>query len=403
MTDARASLARRRAAERRFRLACQGAAITALACLAYLLATIAVGGAGGFVRTTIALPIDLTRLPVEPARLKGRGGDLALAGAGLESAVEIAATRAYGRGGPDLLSDAAWLAVRAAVRARPALIRQPFTVHVPASSLVDTTRKHGGPPGAEALVRRLAPRLGTEFNTGFFTTADATDPTRAGIRGALAGSLLTVAVTLLAALPVGVAAAVYLEEYAPRNRWTDLIEVSVNNLAAVPSIIFGLLGLALFIGTIGLPRSAPLVGGLTLALMTLPLIVIATRGAIRGVAPSVREAAMGVGASPTQVVFHHVLPLAAPGILTGALLGTARALGETAPLLLIGMRAFVAAPPGGLTRPATVLPVQIFLWFDNADPGFNEKTSAAMLVLLAVLLAVNGAAVILRARVERTA
>ena len=195
--------------------------------------------------------------------------------------------------------------------------------------------------------------------------------------------------------------AVYLEEYAPRNRWTDMIEVSINNLAAVPSIIFGLLGLAVFLNFMHLPRSAPIVGGLTLALMTMPVIVIAGRNAIKSVPPSIRDAALGIGASRIQVVFHHVLPLALPGILTGTIIGMARALGETAPLLMIGMRAFIAAPPGGFTEPATVLPVQIFLWSDEVSRGFVEKTSAAIIVLLVFLLAMNGLAIYLRNRFEK--
>jgi phosphate transport system permease protein len=208
------------------------------------------------------------------------------------------------------------------------------------------------------------------------------------------------AVTLAIAFPIGTLAALYLEEFAGRNRWTDLIEVAINNLAAVPSIIFGLLGLAFFLGTLGLPRSVPLVGGLTLALMTMPVIVIAGRAAIRGVPPSVRDAARAVGASRVQVVFHHVLPLALPGILTGTIIGTGRALGETAPLLMIGMRAFIAGPPVGLSDPATVLPVQIFLWSDQVGQGFVEKTSAAIIVLLGVLLVINAAAIALRHRFQ---
>ncbi len=235
----------------------------------------------------------------------------------------------------------------------------------------------------------------------FLTGSDATDPSRVGIWGALKGSLLTLAVTLALAFPVGVLTAVYLEEYAPRNRWTDMIEVSINNLAAVPSIIFGLLGLAVFLNFMHLPRSAPLVGGITLALMTMPVIVIAGRNAVKSVPPSIRDAALGVGASRVQVVFHHVLPLALPGILTGTIIGMARALGETAPLLMIGMRAFIATPPGGFTDPATVLPVQIFLWSDEVSRGFVEKTSAAIIVLLAFLLAMNGLAIYLRNKFER--
>ena len=239
------------------------------------------------------------------------------------------------------------------------------------------------------------------FSVAFFTGSDATDPARVGIWGAFKGSLLTMLVTLALAFPIGVLTAVYLEEYAPRNRWTDMLEVSINNLAAVPSIIFGLLGLAVFLNFMHLPRSAPLVGGITLALMTMPVIVIAGRNALKAVPPSVRDAALGVGASPVQVVFHHVLPLALPGILTGTIIGMARALGETAPLLMIGMRAFIAAPPSGISDPATVLPVQIFLWSDEVSRGFVEKTSAAIVVLLAFLMAMNGFAIYLRDKFEQ--
>jgi phosphate transport system permease protein len=241
------------------------------------------------------------------------------------------------------------------------------------------------------------PGLSLDFLAG----SDATEPDRVGIWGAFKGSLLTMIVTLLLAFPVAVLSAVYLEEYAPRNRWTDIIEVSINNLAAVPSIIFGLLGLAVFLNTMHLPRSAPLVGGLTLALMTMPVIVIAGRNAIKSVPPSIRDAALGIGASRIQVVFHHVLPLALPGILTGTIIGMARALGETAPLLMIGMRAFIATPPSGFSDPASVLPVQIFLWSDEVSRGFVEKTSAAILVLLAFLMTMNGVAIYLRNKFEK--
>ena len=235
----------------------------------------------------------------------------------------------------------------------------------------------------------------------FLQASDSTDPAMAGVWGALKGSFLTIVVTMALAFPVGVLSAIYLEEFAARNRWTDTIEVSINNLAAVPSIIFGLLGLAVFLNFMHMPRSAPLVGGLTLALMTMPVIVIAGRNAIKAVPPSIREAALGVGASKMQVVFHHVLPLALPGILTGTIIGMARALGETAPLLMIGMRAFIAAPPGGITEPASVLPVQIFLWSDEVDRAFVEKTSAAIIVLLLFMLLMNGLAIYLRNRFER--
>ena len=290
--------------------------------------------------------------------------------------------------------------MRGAVTADPTLLTHPATLDVPAASAIDVAYKGNGTPAAEAAVAELGKRLSRAPNIAFLTGADSTDPSRVGIWGALKGSLLTIIVTIAIAFPVGLLSALYLEEYAPKNRWTDLIEVSINNLAAVPSIIFGLLGLAVFLGTFGLPRSASIVGGLTLALMTMPVIVITARNAIKAVPPSIRDAALSVGASPVQVVFHHVLPLAMPGILTGTIIGTARALGETAPLLLIGMRAFIAAPPTKLTDPATVLPVQVFLWSDEVNRGFVEKTSAAIVVLLALLLALNGLAIYLRNRFE---
>jgi phosphate transport system permease protein len=234
----------------------------------------------------------------------------------------------------------------------------------------------------------------------FLSGSDSTSATSAGVWGAVKGSLLTMLVTLALSFPLGVLAAIYLEEFAPRNRWIDWVEVSINNLAAVPSIIFGLLGLAVFINVMHLPRSSPLVGGMTLALMTMPVIVISGRNAIKAVPPSIRDAALAVGASPVQTVFHHVLPLALPGILTGTIIGMARALGETAPLLMIGMRAFVATPPGGITDPSSVLPMQIFLWSDEIDRAFVQNTSAAIIVLLVFLLAMNGLAIYLRNKFE---
>ncbi|GGE30314.1 hypothetical protein GCM10007276_04400 [Agaricicola taiwanensis] len=241
----------------------------------------------------------------------------------------------------------------------------------------------------------------TGFNWAFFTTGDSREAELAGILGALVGSALTMLVTLVICLPVGVASAIYLEEFAPKNRLTDFIEVNINNLAAVPSIVFGLLGLAVFLGFFGMPRSAPLVGGLVLALLVLPTIIIASRAALKAVPPSIREAALGVGASHQQAVFHHVLPLAMPGILTGTIIGMAHALGETAPLLMIGMVAFIVDIPGGVTQAATALPVQIYLWSDLPEVGFQAKTAAAILVLLAFLFAMNGLAILLRKTFER--
>jgi len=244
-------------------------------------------------------------------------------------------------------------------------------------------------------------RVSLNFHHLFFTHGDSREPELAGIWGAAAGSALTLLVTLAIAFPVGVLSAIYLEEFAPKNRLTDFIEVSINNLAAVPSIVFGLLGLAVFLGIMNLPRSAPLVGGLTLALMTLPTIIIASRASIKAVPPSIRDAARGLGASPMQVVFHHVVPLAMPGILTGTIIGMAQALGETAPLLMIGMVAFIVDVPGSITDAATALPVQIYLWADSPERAFVEKTSAAIMVLLTFLIAMNGVAIWLRQKFER--
>ncbi len=244
-------------------------------------------------------------------------------------------------------------------------------------------------------------RIERNFNWRFFTAGDSREPELAGIRGALVGSALTLLVTLVLCLPIGVMAAIYLEEFASKNRVTDLIEININNLAAVPSIVFGLLGLAVFLNFFNLPRSAPLVGGLVLALLVLPTIIIASRAALKAVPPSIKEAALGVGASHQQAVFHHVLPLAMPGIMTGTIIGMAHALGETAPLLMIGMVAFIVDIPGSLTSAATVLPVQVFLWSDLPEPAFKMRTAAAIIVLLVFLFLMNGLAIYLRKQFER--
>ena len=363
---------KRYAAERRFKLVGLGAVLLSASFLAFLLITMMINGLSGFSQTEVRLDIG----PAQAAAIASGNHEAAL--------------------GEGVYSAGAW------VRLRDGGVRRGM-VWLPASTAIDSAAKGDGEAAAEAAYQRLSGegRVRTRVNWGFLTGADATDPTLVGIWGAFKGSLLTMIVTILIAFPVGVLSAVYLEEYAPRNRWTDMIEVSINNLAAVPSIIFGLLGLAVFLNFMHLPRSAPIVGGLTLALMTMPVIVIAGRNAIKSVPPSIRDAALGIGASRIQVVFHHVLPLALPGILTGTIIGMARALGETAPLLMIGMRAFIAAPPGGFQQPATALPVQIFLWSDEVSRGFVEKTSAAIIVLLVFLLAMNGLAIYLRNRFEQ--
>jgi phosphate transport system permease protein len=300
------------------------------------------------------------------------------------------------------------------VQADPSLIGQRMPVEVLADDDFDMLVKGHIDRNAPAGDRRVSDtyigwmdelasedRIVSNFNTRFFTNGDSREPELAGIGGAVMGSFYTLIVTLTLSFPIGVAAAIYLEEFAPKNRWTDLIEVNINNLAAVPSIVFGLLGLAMFINLFGLPRSAPLVGGLVLTLMTLPTIIIASRAALKSVPPSIREAALGVGASKMQTVFHHVLPLAMPGMLTGTIIGMAQALGETAPLLMIGMVAFIVDIPGGPLDPSTVLPVQVYLWADSPERAFVERTSAAIMVLLAFLIAMNTFAVIMRKRFER--
>lgn len=244
-------------------------------------------------------------------------------------------------------------------------------------------------------------KIVTNWNLPFLSSGDSREAELAGIMGGLVGSALTMLVTLALCLPIGVAAAIYLEEFAPKNRLTEIIEININNLAAVPSIVFGLLGLAMFLNVFGLPRSAPLVGGLVLALLILPTIIIAARAALKAVPPSIREAALGVGATKQQAIFHHVLPLAMPGIMTGTIIGMAHALGETAPLLMIGMVAFIVDVPKSITDAATVLPVQIFLWSDLPEPAFQAKTAGAILVLLVFLIFMNSLAVVLRKRFER--
>jgi phosphate transport system permease protein len=245
-------------------------------------------------------------------------------------------------------------------------------------------------------------RLESQFNTTFFTRGDSREPEQAGILSALMGSIYTMSLTLLFAFPLGVMAAVYLEEFAPKNNfWVDFIEVNINNLASVPSIIFGLLGLAVFIQIFGMPRSSPLVGSLVLTLMILPTIIIASRAALKSVPPSIREGALGVGASKTQSVFHHVVPLAMPGILTGTIIGMAHAVGESAPLLMVGMVAFIVDVPHGITDPATILPVQIYLWADSPERAFTERTSAAIIILLAFMITMNMLAIVLRKQFER--
>lgn len=397
-------IAQRYAAERRFKALGFLAVLLSTLFLVFLLFTMLGQGVRGFQRTEIAVDFDFPTLTsgATAVSITGANADSVLNSMDVPGLVELAVSQQYGADGGELFTSAAAANVRAKLLAEPETIVSKQRLWLPAASEIDTAYKGTGDAADERTAAKLADSgsLRTGFNWTFLTGADATDPSAVGIWAAFKGSLMTMAITLLLAFPIGVFAALYLEEYASKNRLTDMIEVSINNLAAVPSIIFGLLGLAVFLSLFGMPRSSALVGGLTLALMTMPVIVIAGRNAVKSVPPSIREAALGIGASPVQVVFHHVLPLALPGILTGTIIGMARALGETAPLLMIGMRAFIPAAPSGFTDAATALPVQIYLWSDEVNQGFVEKTSAAIIVLLIFLLGMNALAIYLRNRFE---
>jgi phosphate transport system permease protein len=405
--------------EQRFRLMGLAAVLIGAGFLAVFFITLIGNGYSAFRQTNLLLAVNLEAGVLDP---EARRDPEELAAANYNALVRDAlrayfpevtdrrARRALGQ----LLSVGAAFQVRDLVLANPSLIGTTQEIWLLADDDVDMLVKGYFDRDASAVERRISDdqliwiqslegkgRVALRFNSRFFTSGDSRDPELAGIRGATVGSFFMLLVTLVLSFPLGVATAVYLEEFAPRNRWTDLVEVNINNLAAVPSIVFGLLGLALFINVFGLPRSAPLVGGLVLTLMTLPVIIIAARAALTSVPPSIREAALGVGASKMQVVAHHVLPLALPGMLTGTIIGMARALGESAPLLMIGMVAFIVDVPQGPLDPATALPIQVYLWADSPERAFVERTSAAILVLLAFLLLMNAVAIVLRKRFER--
>jgi len=411
-----ASLPRRRRKELLFRLTGLLATAVGIVFLAVFFATLIGKGSSAFKQTFLLLDIELSEEVLAP------NGELDLDYADFDSLVRAAlrkevsdvSGRSERRELNRLISIGAGYQVRDLAIRNPELLGTTQTMWVPAAANIDMLVKGNIDADLDESLRpltdrqidwseelRSAGRLKTKFNTALFSNGDSREPELAGVRGAMMGSFFMLLVTILLSFPIGVAAAIYLEEFAPRNRWADFVEVNINNLAAVPSIVFGLLGLAVFINWMALPRSAPLVGGLVLTLLTLPVIIIASRAAIKGVPPSIREAALGIGASQMQVVFHHVLPLAMPGMLTGAIIGMSRALGESAPLLMIGMIAFVVDVPGGFTDPATALPVQIYLWADSPERAFEERTSAAIIVLLAFLLLMNLAAVLIRRRMER--
>ncbi len=414
-----AGLKRRYAAEKRFRAYGITAIALALAALVILFVTIFGTGYSGFWQTTVSLPINLSGKAIDPAGTRdyytlSKANYQGLVKESLRGLFPDVKSRSDRKALYDLVSDGAGHKLRGMVLDNPDLIGQTVTIEAALGSDLDQFAKGMISADVPEADRRVKDNqitflkhlddqglIGTRLNWTFLSSADSREPEQAGIWGAIVGSFWTMLVTLLLSFPVAVAAAVYLEEFAPKNRWTDLIEVNINNLAAVPSIVFGLLGLAVFLNFFGLPRSAPLVGGLILMLMTLPTIIIAARASLMAVPPWIREAALGLGASPLQTVTHHVLPLAMPGILTGTIIGMARALGESAPLLMIGMVAFIADVPGGPLDPSTALPVQVYLWADAPERGFVEKTSAAIMVLLVFLILMNGAAVVLRKKFER--
>lgn len=415
----RAGLAKRKAAELRFKIYGILAVTAGLLFLAILFITIIGNAYTAFVQTQIRLDIYLDESMLDPEGARDldalSGADYAaVLRSSLRELFPAVESRRDRRALNNLVGRGGTYDLRQMVMDDPDLVGKRLTLWVPADADVDMLMKghieRGGPEDSRRLSdNQLAwidqleadGRLKKRFNVDFFTKGDSREPESAGIWGAVVGSFYTLVVTLLLSFPLGVAAAVYLEEFAPQNRWTDIIEVNINNLAAVPSIVFGLLGLAVFINFFGLPRSVPLVGGIVLTLMTLPTIIIASRAALKSVPPSIREAALAVGASPLQTVTVHVLPLAMPGMLTGTIIGMAQALGESAPLLMIGMVAFIVDIPQGIFDPAAVLPVQIFLWADSPERAFVERTSAAILVLLCFLIVMNAFAVLLRKRFER--
>lgn len=430
------SLARRQRQEKLFRGVGMGAVACSLLLVALLFINIFSKGLPAFWQASITLDIyfdpAIVKIPEQP--LQGadesdndfRERDLAWRSAvgmvnynrliqtGLEKVIPDATQ--HRRDLARIVTSGERFALRDMVIADPSLVGQTKTLHLLTDANIDVWLKGNidrSLPDAQqqlsAKVREWVDQLAADgviqnrFSFALFMNPDSRSSlASAGLAGAFMGSLYMMLVVIVLAVPMGVAAAIYLEEFAPKNKLTDLVEVNINNLAAVPSIVFGLLGAAVFIGWFNLPMSAPVVGGLVLSLMTLPTVIIATRSTLKAIPPSIRQAALGLGASKMQAIFHHVLPLAIPGILTGAIIGVAQALGETAPLLLIGMKSFVASVPAGPFEQSTALPVQIYLWQGNELRNFFEaRTSAAIIVLLALMLSLNGLAIWLRKKYEK--
>jgi phosphate transport system permease protein len=416
-TKRRAHLAARHSSEKRFRLYCIGAVLSAVAILGLLLSSIVMTSLPAFTESTVRLELQLNA----PAQDRFYS-DAELADVNWRSVVSRALYDYFPEvtARQDKRSLVGMLSLGATDAARDAFYKskvQPgdvVSVELPLSDdidlvvkgIIDRTLPENERIVSDQTISWLSileadGRVERRFALALFVNGDSREPEMAGIKGALIGTLWTMLVTLAVSLPIGIMAAIYLQELAPKNRFTDMIEVNISNLAAVPSIVFGLLGLAVFINFLDVPRSSPLVGGLVLALMTFPTIIIATRAALASVPPSIREAALGVGASPIQVITHHVLPLAMPGILTGTIIGLAQAAGETAPLLMVGMMAFIVDTPTDITANATVLPAQIYMWANNPERAFLARTSAAILVLLVFLLFMNAIAIYLRKKFER--
>jgi len=406
-------LAARYRTEKRYKRIGASAIIASLAFLAFLIITISFQGFGAFFKTEMRLEIK------EVTQVAAGGDAFSLLRTTLRGSLEGANVRKARRDAYGIVGADAEEQLQAALNAKAPGNVEAFEIWVSTSDEVDLAVKEGlenlSPENDNfSRMTRLSKRqlgwvntldqsgdIRTVFNIGFLTNGDSRDAERAGVGGAIMGSLFALLVCFVLSFFVGVMAAIYLEEFAPKNKWTALLEVNINNLASVPSIIFGLLGLAIFLNAFGLPRSSAMVGGMVLALMTLPTIIIASRLSLQAVPPSIREAALGLGATRVQTVFHHVFPLALPGMLTGAILGMARALGETAPLLMIGMVAFIADPPSNFLDPASALPVQVFLWSDSPERAFAEKTSGAILVLILFLLLMNATAILLRKKFEK--
>ncbi len=413
-------IVKRRRAEWRFRAYGVAAIVFCFLAILVLFTSIIGKGYSAFQQSHISVPIKFDAAAIDPDGTKNHD---TLMGADYESLVKESVYAALSvpednkparKHAMELISDSADTQLRDKVLAAPSIIGKTVEVSLFASDRVDAVLKGNidrTVPEADRQVSdqqlawidgwQKAGKISQDFNTGLFTNGASSKPESAGLLVAIIGSVYMMLIVIFVAVPLGVASAIYLEEFAPKNRWTDLIEVNVNNLAAVPSIVFGLLGLAIFINGFGLPRSASLVGGLVLSLMTLPTIIIATRAALGSIPPSIKEAALGVGASKMQTIFHHVLPLAIPGILTGTIIGLVRALGETAPLLMIGMVAFIVDPPKSVLEPATALPIQIYMWATSAERGFAARTGAATIVLLLFSFLMNAGAIYLRRKFER--